>query len=90
MIKGINKQILEVTNTGSPYFERIVYFVRPEGQALSESELKKEAERFSSNTGKPPKSRRSFKEKLTGALYIALGIGAGCALTVMMTVFLKG
>ncbi len=30
MIKGVNKQVLEITNTENPYFERIVFFVKPE------------------------------------------------------------
>ena len=37
MLKGINKQILEVTNTESPYFERIVFFVRPDKNTVSEA-----------------------------------------------------
>ena len=27
MIKGVNKQVLEVTNTENPYFEKIIFFV---------------------------------------------------------------
>ena len=30
MIKGVNKQVLEVTNTENPYFEKIIFFVKPE------------------------------------------------------------
>ena len=30
MIKGVSKQILEVTNTDNPYFEKIIFFVKPE------------------------------------------------------------
>ena len=44
MIKGINKQILEVTNTDNPYFERVIFFVRPQSAKTDEQLLKKEAE----------------------------------------------
>ena len=57
MIKGINKQILEVTNTDSPYFEKIIFFVRPESMNLGEKLLKGEAEKISLEA-KPPKSRK--------------------------------
>ncbi len=30
MIKGINRQMIEVTHTGSPYFERAFLVVRPQ------------------------------------------------------------
>ena len=29
MIKGINRQMIEVTHTGSPYFERAYLVIRP-------------------------------------------------------------
>ncbi len=36
MIKGVNRQMIEVTHTGSPYFERAFLVVR--GGALPEEE----------------------------------------------------
>ena len=30
MIKGINRQVVEVKDTGNECFERILFFVRPE------------------------------------------------------------
>ena len=57
MIKGINKQILEVTNTESPYFEKIIFFVTPKGLASDEKTLRAEAEKISRSAKKPPKSR---------------------------------
>ena len=89
MIKGINKQILEVTNTESPYFERIVFFVKPQGGTVSESVLKAEAEKISRSCVKPPKTRRSLKERVRFLVCAALGIGAGCALTLMMHLLLQ-
>ena len=46
MIKGVNKQVLEVTNTENPYFERIVFFVKPEYQSGHAEKLKKEAQLY--------------------------------------------
>ncbi len=44
MIKGVNRQMIEVTHTGSPYFERAFLVVRGEG-APSEEGLHRLAEK---------------------------------------------
>ena len=30
MIKGVNRQVVEVNDTGCDYFEKIMFFVKPE------------------------------------------------------------
>ena len=87
MIKGINKQILEVTNPESPYFEKIIFFVTPKGLAADEKTLKKEAEKISKSAKKPPKSRKTPREALFTAMYILLGIGAGAAISAALGLF---
>ena len=84
MLKGINKQILEVTNTDSPYFEKIIFFVRPAGQQLSEKELHAQAEKVAKNAGKPPKTKYGSGRYMVTAAFVALGVGAGIALTYLM------
>ena len=39
MIKGINRQMIEVTHTGSPYFERAFLVVRAECSQPSDETL---------------------------------------------------
>lgn len=79
MIKGINKQILEVTATDSPYFEKIIFFVRPSSQSIGEKLLKSEAEKLALQA-KPAKSRKSFKQISSAIIFSLIGIGAGAAL----------
>lgn len=45
MIKGINRQMIEVTNTGSPYFEKAFLVVRPGGSQPPEAVLQRLAEK---------------------------------------------
>ena len=45
MIKGVNRQMIEVTHTGSPYFERAFLVVRTDGGQPSEKTLQQMAER---------------------------------------------
>lgn len=85
MIKGINKQILEVTNTDSPYFEKIIFFVRPSSTPIGEKKLESEAQKIASQIKKPPKERKTAKQIARGTVYLLLGLGAGCALTFILS-----
>ena len=49
MVKGVNKTIIEVNNTGSRYFEKIVFYVTPQYGNLNAKQLKKAASNFSFN-----------------------------------------
>jgi hypothetical protein len=88
MIKGVNKQILEVVNTESPYFEKIIFFVRPESQQLDEKKLHSEAVKISKTAQRPPKQRRSKKQILSTILYSLLGTGAGLTLAFLLDKFI--
>ncbi|MBQ9106260.1 MAG: hypothetical protein IJY56_00050 [Clostridia bacterium] len=46
MIKGVNRQIIEVRETDSRYFERALLFVDPTCRNEAEESLKKEADRI--------------------------------------------
>jgi len=85
MIKGINKQILEVTNPESPYFEKIIFFVRSEASPQSEALLKTEAEKITKKIIKPPKIRKTKLQKLQGVFFLLLGIGAGGAVSFLLS-----
>lgn len=88
MIKGINKQILEVTNPESPYFEKIIFFVRPQGQSAGEEKLKSEALKLSREMRKPPKTKKSAKQILQGLGLLALGLGAGISIVLILNILL--
>ena len=45
MIKGINRQMIEVTHTGSPYFERAFLVVRAGSSRPSEEMLQRMAQK---------------------------------------------
>lgn len=89
MIKGVNKQILEVTNTDSPYFERIIYFVRPESQSLGEQKLHNEAVKLANIKHKPPRTRISPRQFFASFVYSALGVGAGVATMIVVQYIVK-
>ncbi len=84
MIKGVNKQILEVTNTENPYFEKIIFFVKPEYKTADRKKLQKEAEALATITQKPPKIKIPKRKILRIALGSVLFTGAGFALSFLM------
>ncbi len=49
MVKGVSKTIIEVNNTGSKYFEKIVFYVTPQYGNLNAKHLKRAAADFAFN-----------------------------------------
>jgi len=88
MIKGVNKQILEVTNTENPYFDKIIFFVKPEYKNEDRKKLQKEAESLATITQKPPRTRIS-KKRIFGAIgYSVLFTLAGFALSYLINIII--
>lgn len=66
MVKGVNKTVIEVNNTGSKLFEKIVFYVTPEYGNLSAKQLRRAASSFSFNYEAPANSktlRKRYKQK---------------------------
>lgn len=88
MIKGVSKQVLEVTNPENPYFEKIVFFVKPQYENKERNELEREARALVQKAKKPPKTRRTKKEIARLALRCSLCALAGVALTFLINTWI--
>ena len=78
MIKGINKQVLEVLEPNNSYFEKALFFVKPEYSGYSENKLKDLAYHELKSVLNPPsqKTKYNFKKiKLIVSLFSTLLIG---------------
>lgn len=80
MVKGVNKTVIEVNNTGSKFFEKIVFYVTPQYGNLSTKQLLRETDNFTFNFAERADRgyktlRRRMKRKrmlyLAGALALA-------------------
>ncbi len=60
MVKGVNKTVIEVNNTGSKVFDRIVFYVTAQYGNLSAKELMKATESFTFQFDK--RSGRGYKK----------------------------
>ena len=86
MVKGVSKTIIEVNDTGSRLFEKIVFYVTPEYGNLNAKQLKRAASNFSFHyTERKQNSlrHRRFRKK---AIYILTSIFS--ALTIALILFL--
>mgnify|MGYP004543380501 FL=1 len=59
MVKGVNKNIIEINDTGSEVFERIVFYVSPKYGNLTPAKLIKETDKFTFNFDK--RAGRGYK-----------------------------
>lgn len=86
MIKGVNKQVLEINETGTGFFEKAIFFVKPEYIGMSEGKLRESASKELERTGKPPiRSYVGKKTKLKTALMILCPFIIGLAIGVAVT-----
>lgn len=80
MIRGVNRQIIEVSDTESDYFERALFFVSPDYCDAERAVLEREARRALKRLGEPSAARRRRTRLwLWGRLLLAAACGAALA-----------
>lgn len=85
MIKGVNKQVLEINEQENGFFEKAIFFVKPEYSGLSEGRLRESAKKELSVIGAPPKTSRekrriTSKKLFENALFFIFGIVLGISI----------
>ncbi len=80
MIKGVNRQVVEITETQCEYFERVLFFIKPEFSAVSEGDLKERATEIAQSAGMPPATRLR-KNRLRLALNMGASAFVGAAIS---------
>ena len=51
MLKGVNKRIIEINNPQSLYFEKAIFYLRPEVRELPAEIAQREVEKYIERTG---------------------------------------
>lgn len=70
MIKGVNKKIIEINNPESIYFEKAVFYLRPEVMELPQQVADEEIERYISRFGISSQRRKARKYRLAITLSV--------------------
>ena len=92
MIKGINKQVLEILEPSSGYFEKALFFVKPEYTGFSENKLKEMAHNELKSVLKPPlqKSKNTLKNiriAILGVSTFIIGVVLGFLISYIIWFF---
>lgn len=80
MIKGVNRQVVEVRETDSEYFERILFFIKPECASVSEGKIRERASLIANKGQKPPltkATKEKYTEKLKPVVFLLVGVVIG-------------
>ncbi len=88
MIKGINRQVVEVKDTGNECFEKILFFVKPEYAGLSEGKIRERAGLAAKGAVAPPPTKVR-KNRLNEVLKLSLCLIAGVAVGVGISLLLR-
>ncbi len=70
MIKGVNKQVLEITETQNGFFEKAIFFVKPEYSGMSEGKLRESAKKELENAGNPPLTKLYPQQRVKTFLFV--------------------
>ena len=82
MIRGVNRQVVEVNQPENAYFERVLFFVKPEYYGVSEKTLKAGADSLIKKSGeRPPRNRKNKKEKIKAAIGMTVAAIVGAAVS---------
>ncbi len=85
MIKGVNRQVVEVQETDCDYFEKIMFFVKPEYASLSEGKIRERAGMIAAKAGSVPPTKIK-RPRWTEAVKIGGGVLIGVVLTLIILV----
>lgn len=88
MIKGINRQVVEVRETGNDCFEKILFFVKPEYAGLSEGKIRERAGLAAQGATLPPPTKLK-KSTLTETLKITVSVLVGVAAGILISLALR-
>lgn len=79
MIKGVNKNIIEISDTGNAFFERAILFVRPASAASDSDSLRHRATEFLSGLKVRPGFIQKRSRVLLALAKFAFAAAAGAA-----------
>ena len=85
MLKGVNRQVVDIPQPDSAYFERVIFFVKPEFSGLSEKRLQGSADEMIRSASPPPSPKKRYKrsERFIRGLKLTLAALAGSAVTAL-------
>ncbi|MBO5725887.1 MAG: hypothetical protein J6S00_02350 [Clostridia bacterium] len=91
MVKGVNKTVIEINDTGSAMFDKVVLFVSPQYGNISTKRLNGEAQnligKFEADLYKTPGVRQRFKMKRRVRIVLSIIVAAIITAAVIFVIF---
>lgn len=84
MIRGVNRQVIEISETDCEYFERVLFFVKPECVSVSEGRLRERANAIAGKADRPPMTRM-VRSKIRLVAYMMAAACTGAGITALVT-----
>ena len=85
MLKGVNRQVVEISQPESAYFEKVIFFVKPGFSEIGENKIRSSADELIKSASPPPRERvcRSGREKAGIFIKLSLAALSGAAVTAL-------
>ena len=84
MIKGINKQVLEVLEPNNSYFEKALFFVKPEYSNESDNKLRNQALKSLQTAALPKTRKQKIKSRALLVIEILSSAMVGSIITAVI------
>lgn len=85
MIKGVNKKIIEINNPESPYFDKVVLYIKPTKEIHTRNELSTEVDRYLKSL---VVKGRGINSRVNGKNLLPIILGMAILLVILITIFL--
>ncbi len=87
MLRGVNKRIIEITNTENDYFERAILVVRHDKRTQGAALLKEQADRYI-ETLDPQPVKRDYLDTVLWVAKLGAAAAFGAAVTSAFVLFM--
>ena len=84
MVRGVNRSIIEVNDTGNKYFERVLFFINPDYSSADDKKLQKAAVDYIKNAEGQHRIKRKKPRKRNLAFALAAAAVAATAVCVIL------
>lgn len=85
MVKGVNRQVLEILEPQCDYFEKALFFVKPEYSNESDAKLRNQALKSIQNSNSVPKTRKQkVKSKMFFIIQMLTSAVVGSIITALL------
>ena len=89
MVKGVNKTVIEVNNTGSKVFDRVVFYVSPSCSNLSAKNLRRAMQNFSFQfEDDRPRAYKSLRQRMLWRRRVFIGAIALSLVAITATIII--